>query len=132
MFAILPILLMLGMWTGLVLLALIPGSAFGEASESFVNGIPGQFICYGSIWLPAALTALLFCRAARHRPLNWPWSPLPAATLAVFPGMTVGMSPSTLSIGLLPAKNAAAFIQFMPPLAIGGWYSWREYRLQRA
>jgi hypothetical protein len=43
-----------------------------------------------------------------------------------------GKEPFTLTIGLLPARNAAAFIQFMLPLAIGDWYSWREYWLQRA
>ena len=146
MFAVMPVLLVLGIWAGLALLALIIdsvfiGSVFGEATGSAVDSFTTQvtvdsftarLICYGSIWLPVALTAVICCRATRHRRVNWRWSLLTAATLAVFPGMTVRLAPSMLMIGFIPPVTVAAFVQFMLPLAIGGWYGWQGYRLQRA
>jgi hypothetical protein len=132
MFALMPVLLLLGIWAGLVLLAFIIGSVWGEATELLVDRFTAQLVCYGSIWLPVALTAVICCRAGRRRRVNWRWSLLTAATLAVFPGMTVSLAPSTLTIGFLPPITLAASIQVMLPLAIGGWYSWRGYRLQSA
>jgi uncharacterized membrane protein len=132
MFAVMPVLLLLGIWAGLVLLTFLIGSVIGEATEPVVDGFTGQLICYGSIWLPVALTAVICCRAARHGRVNWRWSLLTAATLAVFPGMTVSLTPSMLMIGFLPPITPAAFIQLILPLAIGGWSSWRGYRLQRS
>jgi hypothetical protein len=132
MFAVMPVLLLLGIWAGLLLLAFIIGSVLGEAAEPAVDGFTAQLIIYGVIWLPVALTAVIFCRAARHRRVNWRWSLLTAATLAFFPGMTVRVTPSTMTIGFLPPITVASLIQFMLPLAIGGWYSWRGYRLLKA
>jgi hypothetical protein len=131
MFALMPVLLLLGIWAGLMLLALIVGSVLGEAAESVVDSFTAQLIICGVIWLPVALTTVIFCRAARRRRVNWRWSLLTAAALAFFPGMTVSVAPSTVTVGFLPATTVAAFIQFMLPLAIGGWYSWRGYRLRR-
>ena len=123
MFALMPILLLLG---------IILGSVLGEAAESSLGTFTEQFISYGVIWLPVALTCVIFCRAARHRMGNWRWPLLTAVTLAIFPGMTVSLAPSTLMIGFLPPRTVAAFIQVMLPLAIGGWYGWRGRRLQSA
>lgn len=132
MFAVMPVLLLLGIWAGLVLLAFIIGSMFREAPEWVLDSFTEQLIGYGSIWLPIALTRVIFCRAARHRRVNWRWSLLTATTLAVFPGMTISLVPSSIMIGFLPPKTVAAFIQFLLPLVIGGWYSWQGFRLQRA
>jgi hypothetical protein len=57
---------------------------------------------------------------------------LTAATLAVFPGMTVRLTPSMLAIGLVPMLSVTAVLQLMLPLAIGSWYSWRGYRVLKA
>ncbi len=49
--------------------------------------------------------------------------------------MTVRMTPIrdwVLVIGVPPAITAALLLQSLLPLAIGGWYSWRGFRLERA
>jgi hypothetical protein len=141
MFALMPILLLLGIWAGLLLLdiwagllLLVPviGTVLGEAAEWPLGTLAERFICYGVIWLPVALTCVIFCRAARRRMGNWRWPLLTGATLAIFPGVSVSLAPSMLMIGFVPPVTVAAFIQFMLPLAIGGWYGWRGYRLQGA
>jgi hypothetical protein len=132
MFAVVPVLLLLGIWAGLALLALVVGSVFERAAASVAGGLTEQLLCYGSVWLPVALAAVTCCRAARQGRVDWRWPLVTAATLAVFPGTTVRLAPSTLTIGFLPPMTVAAFVQFMPPLAIGGWYSWRGHRLKRA
>jgi hypothetical protein len=144
MFAVMPVLLLLAIWSGLGLLAYGIGSMLAEPAESVASSLTGpaesvasslteQLVCCGVIWLPVTLTTVIFCRAARHRRVSWRWPMLTAATLAVFPGMTVRLSPSTLLIGLLPpALSVTALIQLMLPLAIGSWYSWRGYRLLKA
>jgi hypothetical protein len=133
MFAVMPVLLLLVIWSGLGLLAYGIGSMFEGPAEPVASSLTEQLICYGLIWLPVTLTTVIFCRAAQRRRVSWRWSMLTAATLAVFPGMTVRLSPSMLLIGLLPpALSATALIQLMLPLAIGSWYSWRGYRLLKA
>jgi hypothetical protein len=132
MFAVMPVLLLLAIWAGLLLLAFLIGSVLGEAAAPVVGGFMAQLIDYGVIWLPVTVTAVIFCRAARHRRVDWHWSLLTAATLAIFPGMTVSLTPSTLIVGLFPAMTLATFIQVVLPLAICGWYSWRGYRLRGA
>jgi hypothetical protein len=132
-FALMPVLLLLGIWAGLMLLAFVIGSVLAEAAEPPLLGtLAERVISCGVIWLPVALTCVIFCRAARHQVGNWRWPLLTAATLAIFPGMTVSLAPSTLMVGFLPPRTVAAFIQLMLPLAIGGWYGWRGYRLQGA
>jgi hypothetical protein len=134
MFAVMPVLLLLGIWAGLVLLAFLLGSVLGEATEPepVVDGFAARLICYGLVWLPVTLAAVVCCRAARQGRVNWRWSLLTAATLAVFPGLTIGLAPTMLTIGFLPPRTVTAFVQLLLPLAIGGWYGWRGYRLQRA
>jgi len=144
MFAVMPVLLLLGIWSGLGLLAYGIESIFAEPAESVASSLTEpaesvalslteQLICCGVIWLPVTLTTVIFCRAAQGRRVSWRWPMLTAATLAVFPGMTVHVSPSMLLIGLLPpALSVTALIQLMLPLAIGSWYSWRGYRLLKA
>lgn len=132
MFAVMPVLLLLGIWTGLMLvLALTIETVLGEAAKSVVDGPMVQLIDYGVTWLAVALTAVTFCRAAWHGRLDWRWSLLPAAILAFFPGMTVSFAPSLMYIGFRPVQAVGA-IQIMLPLAIGGWYTWKGYRLQWA
>ena len=86
------------------------------------------------IWVPVALTTVIFCRAARRRRVSWRWPLLTAATLAVFPGMMVRLAPSgdwMLIIGVSPSITAAVLLQALLPLTIAGWYSWRRSRLER-
>jgi hypothetical protein len=78
------------------------------------------------------LTTVIFCRAARRTRVSWRWPLLTAATLAVFPGVTVRLTPTMLLVGIPPAITAALLLQSLLPLAIGGWYSWRGFRLERA
>jgi hypothetical protein len=132
MFAVMPVLLLLAIWAGLMLVAYIIDSVLGEAAGSVVDDFTKQLISYGVIWLPVALTTVVFCRATRHRRLNWRWSLLTAAILAIFPGLTVSLTPSTLLLGLFPAITLVTSIQVVLPLAICGWYSWRGQWLQRA
>src|SRR4051794_15627813 len=103
MFAVMPVLLLLAIWAGLMLVAFIIDSVLGEGTGSVVDDFTKQLFGYGVIWLPVTLTTVVFCRAARHRRLNWRWPLLTAATLAIFPGLTVSLTPSTLLIGLFPA-----------------------------
>jgi hypothetical protein len=154
MFAVMPVLLLLGIWSGLGLLAYGIESMFAEPAEPVASSLTEpaepvasnltepaepvasnlteQLICCGVIWLPVTLTTVIFCRAAQRRRVSWRWSMLTAATLAVFPGMTVRLSPSMLAIGLVPMLSVTAVLQFMLPLAIGSWYSWSGYRLLKA
>jgi hypothetical protein len=154
MFAVMPVLLLLGIWSGLGLLAYGIESMFEEPAESVASSLTEaaepvasslteaaepaasslteELICCGLIWLPVALTAVIFCRSTLRRGVSWRWSMLTAATLAVFPGMTVRLSPSMLTIGLHTALPVTALIQLMLPLAIGSWYSWRGFRLLKA
>jgi hypothetical protein len=141
MFAVMPVLLLLGIWAGLqaglLLLDDVLGVLLGESGESVATGLSltDQLIIYGAIWVPVALTTVIFCRAARRRRVSWRWPLLTAATLAVFPGMTVRLTPIrdwVLVIGVPPAITAALLLQALLPLAIAGWYSWRRSRLERA
>ena len=138
MFAVMPVLLLLGIWSALGLLAygidsmFAEPADFAEPAESVSLSLTEQLICYGVVWLPVALTTVIFCRAAQRRRVGWRWSMLTAATLAIFPGMTVRLSPSMLMIGLVPMLSVTAVIQLMLPLAIGSWYSWRGYLLLKA
>ena len=137
MFAVMPILLLLGIWTGLqaglLLLDSVLGVLLGESAESVATGLSktDQLIIYGEIWVPVALTTVLFCREARRRRVSWRWPLLTATTLAVFPGMTVRVMPSMILIGVQPAITAALLLQSLLPLTIAGWYSWRRSRLER-
>jgi hypothetical protein len=136
-FAVMPILLLLGIWVGLVVLAYIAGNIFvclGGTAESLIEGYPNrvikQLITYGGIGLPVTLTAVIFCRAMWDRGMNWRWLLLTGATLAFFPGMTVNLTPSTLIIGFSSTITVAAFAQIMIPLIICGSYGLRASRLQ--
>jgi hypothetical protein len=150
MFAVMPVLLLLGIWAGLqaglLLLDCVLGVLLGDSGEPVATGLSltEQRIIYSAIWVPVALTTVIFCRAARRRRVSWRWPLLTAATLAVFPGMTVrlaefpGMTGSltpcetVLFIGVPPAITAALLLQALLPLTIACWYSWRRSRLQRA
>jgi hypothetical protein len=148
LFAVMPVLLVLLTWAGLWAGVMLLGYAFDgpqvETGESVATGqAPGesvvsslspteQFITYCVIWVPVALTTVMFCRAAGRRRVSWRWPLLTAATFAVFPGMTVRLTPSLLLIGVPPAITAALVLQALVPLAIGGWYSWRGFRLELA
>jgi hypothetical protein len=138
MFAVMPVLLLLGTWAGLwagvELLDYVLAGLLGEPGESVETGLTltEHLITYGVIWVPVALTTLIFCRAARRRRVSWRWPLLTAATLAVFPGMTVRVMPTMILIGVPPAITAALLLQSLLPLAIGGWYSWRGFQLERA
>jgi hypothetical protein len=141
MFAVMPVLLLLGIWVGLWagewLLVCVVGYLLGEpweATESVATSLSltEQLITYGVIWVPVALTTVIFYRAARRRRVSWRWPLLTAATLAVFPGMTVRVMPTMILIGVPPAITAALLLQSLLPLAIGGWFSWRGFRLERA
>src|SRR5262249_13425269 len=89
MLGVMPVLLLLAIWAGLVLVAFIIESVFGEATASAADGFTKHLICHGSIVLPVTLTTVIFCRAAQRRQMNWRWSLLPAATLEFFPGVIV-------------------------------------------
>jgi hypothetical protein len=138
MFAVMPVLLLLGIWFALGLLLVGIGSMFEERVELVADrfaeagSLTKELICCGVIWLPLTLTTLIFCRAAQRRGFSWRWSMLSAATLAIFPGMTVRLSASMLAVGVVPLLSVKAILQFMLPLAIGSWYSWRGYRLLKA
>jgi hypothetical protein len=99
----------------------------GEPRESVATSLSltdGLIIC-GEIWVPVSLTTAIFWRAARRRRVSWRWPLLTAATLAVFPGMTVRLTPIrdwVLVIGVPPAITAALLLQSLLPLAIAGWY----------
>ena len=145
MFAVMPVLLLLGIWAGLfsagsLLLDYVLFCLLGESGESVETGLSltEQLIIYGEIWVPVALTTVIFCRAARRRRVSWRWPLLTAATLAVFPGMTMRLASSgdpagwVLLIGVPSAITAALLLQSLLPLTIAGWYSWRGFRLERA
>jgi hypothetical protein len=145
MFAVMPVLLLLGIWSALGLLVYGIGRMFEVPAESLVSltesvtnslteasSLTERLICCGVIWLPVALTTVIFCRAAQRRGVSWRWSMLTAATLAVFPGMTIRLTPSMLTIGLDLTLSVTAVLQLLLPLAIGSWYSWKGYRLLKA
>ena len=118
-----------------------PNVRMGEPSDlakfigSEFRNLTDQLIIDAEVWVPVALTIVIFCRAAQRERVSWRWPLLTAATLAVFPGMTVRLTPIrdwVLVIGVPPAITAALLLQSLLPLAIAGWYSWRRSRLERA
>ena len=132
-----PILLLLTFYAGLLILVFIAASIFsglGGTAASLTEGLPKryitQLIAYGGIGLPVTLTAVIFCRAMRDRGMDRRWLLLTGATLALFPGMTVSLTPSTLMIGFSSTITMAAFTQIMIPIVICGSYSLRASRLQ--
>ncbi len=143
-----PVLLLLGIWagleTGLLLLDCVLVGLLGEPTvwewETVATGLSltDRLIIYGEIWIPVALTTVIFCRAARRRRVSWRWPLLTAATLGVFPGMTMRLASSgdpagwVLLIGVPSAITATLILQALLPLTIAGWYSWRMSRLERA
>jgi hypothetical protein len=136
-FAVMPILLLLTFYAGLLILVFIAGYIFfglGGTAASLTEGLPKryitQLIAYGGIGLPVTLTAVIFCRAMRDRGMDRRWLLLTGATLALFPCMTVSLTPSTLVIGFSSTITMAAFTQFMIPIVICGSYSLRASRLQ--
>jgi hypothetical protein len=143
-FAVMPVLLLLGTWAGLWagewLLDCVLGSLLGGPGESAATGesvgirlsTTELLIVHCVIWVPVALTTVIFCRVARRRRVSWRWPLLTAATLAVFPGMTVRVMPTMILIGVQSAITAALLLQSLLPLTIAGWYSWRRFRLERA
>lgn len=131
-FAVMPVLLLLGIWAGLMALDYLIVSMLPGVAGSVVDGPTSEFVMYGINWVVVALTTLVFCRAARHGQMDWRWSLVAAAILAFFLGMTVSFAPSLIYIGFHPAITVARSIQIMLPLAIGGWYTWKGCRLQGA
>ena len=147
-FAVMPVLLLLGIWAGLeaglLLLDYVLARLLGEPTvwewESVATGLnlTDRLIIYGEIWVPVALTTMIFCRTARRRRVSWRWPLLTAATLGVFPGMTIRLASSedpagwVLLIGVPSAITGALILQALLPLTIAGWYSWRRSRLERA
>jgi hypothetical protein len=143
-FVLMPVLLLLGIWAGLqaglLLVDYVLAGLLGEPVEWVAVGLSmtERLIIYGEIWIPVALTTVIFCRAARRRRVSWRWPLLTAATLAVFPGMTMrlasGGDPAgwVLLVGVPSAITATLIVQALLPLTVAGLYSWRRSRLERA
>jgi hypothetical protein len=93
------------------------------------------YLVVGLLLMPAALSAVFFCRLANKAALSWKWSMATCALLAVFGGLAAlrivlprGSLQGQIAFGfsLNTHPSASQILQFLLPLTIGGLAAWRR------
>jgi hypothetical protein len=144
-FVVLPILALPFFWVGCVMamLAVVKllgletgkvdtGSAVWQWADACV-----PYVVLGLLVVPVALAAAFFSRLAIAAGVSWKWTFAACAVVAVLGGMamtefvlptehTKGELHLGLALGLRP--SASQMLQFLLPLAIGGWAIWRQIK----
>jgi hypothetical protein len=94
------------------------------------------YLVVGLMVIPVALAATYFCYLARRAGVSWKWSLAACGLLAVLGGaaMTQFALPTehsqgslSFGFGVSAHPSASQMLQFLLPLAIGGWAAWRQF-----
>jgi hypothetical protein len=135
-FAVLPVLLLFGLWGTLVVAAYVVG-AVAELDDSVSITLIDLLIANCCILIPIAVVALAFCRFARNNGLDRRWPMMTTGILAVIAAsiwsnvITAGpKNEPTLGLMLGLPLVAQPILQAMLIFAIGGWYCWQGRRPQ--
>jgi hypothetical protein len=149
MFVLLPILSLPVLWTAgvvaLVVLVKLMGIESGKVVTSepvwqWANAVV-PYLVVGLMVIPLAIAAAFFCRLASRAAVSWKWSLAACLLLAAFGGMAVAqfMLPTdtsqgrlTFGFGISAHPSASQVLQFLIPLAIGGWAVWQQLKRRDA
>ncbi|KKK68259.1 hypothetical protein LCGC14_2945850, partial [marine sediment metagenome] len=145
MFVFLPVLSLPVLWVGYVLCVLLTVKSLGLESGSIDTGTAvwqwanacAPFFVIGMLVVPVGLTAALFCRLARKAGVSLKWTIVACFVLALLGGLATSqfLLPTettqgqlTVGFGLGLHPSALQMLQFLLPLAIGGWAVWRQMK----
>jgi hypothetical protein len=142
-FVVLPILALPVLWAAAIvalvaaikLLGLESGRVVtSEAAWRWADAVV-PYVVVGLMVIPIALAAAFFCRLAARSAVSWKWCLIACVLLAVIGGMAMAQfalptdtSRGTLrfGFGVQMRPSASQMLQFLLPLAIGGWAIWRQ------
>jgi hypothetical protein len=144
-FVVLPILALPLLWIGCVLLMLafvkLLGLETGKVDTASAvwqwADACAPYVVLGMLLVPIALAAVFFSRLAIAAGVNWKWTLAACALVAVLGGMAMTKfvlptehTRGELQVGLAlgPHPSASQMLQFLLPLAIGGWTIWRQIK----
>jgi len=148
MFVVLPIISLPVLWLAFVTALVATLSAFGikhgtiqaDSSAYHLAQAALPYLLLSMLLVPATLAAAFFCRLARNATLHWKWPLMACGLIAVFAGLSIiqfslpgPASHGTLSFGfsLSDHPSPSQWLQFLLPLAIGGWAAWRSIKTER-
>lgn len=144
-FVVLPILALPVLWVGYVVAVMAMAKILGlETGKADTGSLTWQwanacapFVVLGMLLVPVGLAAAFFCRLASKAGVSWKWT-LAACFVLAFVGAlamsdvvlptetTQGRFTFGYRLGLYP--TASQVLQFLLPLAIGGWAIWRQIK----
>jgi hypothetical protein len=145
MFLVLPVLSLPLLWFGKVALVVALIKLFGLQSDQYeVHSTVWQaaevalpYVIVSLTVVPVAVAAAFFCYLARRAAVNWRWTLAACSVLAVIGGAAIAQlalptatSKGSLSFGfgISTQPNPSQILQFLLPLAICGWATWRQLR----
>ena len=144
MFVLMPVLALPVLWFAKIMLVLLLVKALG-IEEGGAVGIQSAiwrgadaalpYVIVAMTAVPVAIAAAFFCRLALRADVNWKWALASCSLLAIIGGAAVAQlalptetSKGSLSFGfgISTHPSPAQMLQFLLPLAIGGWAIWRQ------
>jgi hypothetical protein len=145
MFAVLPILSLPVLWVAYVLCMLLTAKFLGLESGKVDTGTAlwqwanacAPFLVVGMLLVPVGLATAIFCRLARRAGVSLKWTIVACFVLALLGGVATSqfMLPTETTKGQLMVgfgvalrPSALQTLQFLLPLAIGGWAVWRQMK----
>jgi len=148
MFVVLPVLSLPLMWVAFVAAMMAMLSLFGIKSGSLQSHqtayhlaqVALPYLVLSMLLVPATASAAFFCRLARKATLHWKWPLMACGLIAVLAGLSIvnfslpgPANQGTLMLGfaLNDHPTASQWLQFLLPLAIGGWAAWRSIKAER-
>ena len=145
MFVVLPVLSLPGLWVAYVLGMLLTAKSLGLESGKVDTATTvwqwanacAPFFVMGMLLVPVGLTTAFFCRLARNAGVSLKWTIVACFVLALLGGLatsqfvlptetTQGRLTVSFGFGLHP--SSLQVLQFLLPLAIGGWAVWRQMK----
>lgn len=145
MFLVLPVLSLPLLWFGKVTLVVLLVKLLGLESDQFeVHSTVWQaaevalpYVIVSLTVVPVVIAATFFCYLARRAAVDWKWSLAACSLLAVVGGLAIAQlalptvtSKGSLSFGfgISTQPSPSQILQFVLPLAICGWATWRQLR----
>ena len=144
MFLVLPVVSLPILWVGsimavvmlLQLLGIESGKVDTSSSAWQVANACLPYAVLALLLLPAAASATFFTHLAKRAEVDWKWLGLACLLVAVLGGLAAMdvMLPTandqgrfTFGLSLSKHPSASQLLQFLLPLAIGGWAMWRQF-----